>query len=51
MEERAARLPVLLAIPLMMFILPSLLMVIGTPVGLRIFDTMKNVMRNLPTHI
>jgi tight adherence protein C len=49
MEERAARLPVLLAIPLMMFILPSLLMVIGTPVGLRIFDTMKNVMRNLPS--
>ena len=34
-EERAARLPVLLAIPLMLFILPSLLMVIGTPVGLQ----------------
>src|SRR5260370_24257728 len=39
MEERTARLPVLLAIPLMMFILPSLLMVIGTPVILRILDT------------
>ena len=31
MEERAARLPVLLVIPMMMFILPALLMVIGTP--------------------
>jgi tight adherence protein C len=40
MEERAARLPVLLAIPLMMFILPSLLMIIGTPVALRIHDTL-----------
>jgi len=48
MEERTARLPVLLAIPLMMFILPSLLMVIGTPVALRIVDTMKTVISNLP---
>jgi tight adherence protein C len=43
LEERAARLPVLLSIPLMLFILPSLLIVIGTPVGLRIFDTLKHV--------
>jgi tight adherence protein C len=43
LEERAARLPVLLSIPLMVFILPSLLIVIGTPVGLRIFDTLKHV--------
>lgn len=43
MEERAARLPVLLAIPIMLFILPSLLMVIGTPVAIRIFDTFKTV--------
>jgi tight adherence protein C len=41
MEERAARLPVLLAIPLMLFILPSLFMIIGTPVALRILDTFK----------
>ena len=40
MEERAARLPVLLAIPIMLFILPSLLIVIMTPVGLRIMDTL-----------
>jgi tight adherence protein C len=43
MEERAARLPVLLAIPIMLFILPSLLMVIGTPVVLRIMDTLGSV--------
>ena len=40
MEERAARLPVLLTIPLALFILPTLFMVIFTPVGLRIMDTM-----------
>jgi tight adherence protein C len=41
-EERAARLPVLLAIPLALFILPSLMMVISTPVALRLSDTLKN---------
>ena len=38
MEERAARLPVLLAIPLAMFILPTLFIVILTPVGLRVLE-------------
>jgi tight adherence protein C len=42
-EERAARLPVLLAIPMMAFILPCLLMIIGTPVVLRIIDAFKNI--------
>jgi tight adherence protein C len=42
-EERAARLPVLLAIPMMLFILPCLLMVVGTPMVLRIMDVFKNV--------
>jgi tight adherence protein C len=37
-EERAARLPVLLTLPLMGFILPSLMIVIGTPLVLRIID-------------
>jgi tight adherence protein C len=37
-EERAARLPVLLTMPLMAFILPSLLLVIGAPLALRIID-------------
>jgi tight adherence protein C len=43
LEERAARLPVLLTIPLVMFILPALFMIIGTPVALRIADALKNV--------
>jgi tight adherence protein C len=42
-EERAARLPVLLAIPMLMFILPSLLMIVGTPLVLRIMDTFKDI--------
>jgi tight adherence protein C len=37
-EERAARLPVLLTLPLMAFVLPSLLLVIGAPLALRIID-------------
>lgn len=48
MEERAARLPVLLAIPIMLFVLPSLLMVIATPVAIRIFDTFKTVTFGAP---
>ena len=42
-EERAARLPVLLAIPMMMFILPCLFMIVGTPVVIRIIDVFRNV--------
>jgi tight adherence protein C len=37
-EERAARLPVLLTLPLMAFVLPSLLLVVGAPLALRIID-------------
>ena len=37
-EERAARLPVLLTVPLMGFILPALMFVIGTPLALHIID-------------
>jgi tight adherence protein C len=43
MEERAARLPVLLAIPLSLFILPSLLLVIGSPLVLRMMDTIRTI--------
>jgi tight adherence protein C len=43
-EERAARLPVLLTIPLMMFILPALMIVVGTPLGLRIIDMLGGVL-------
>ena len=37
-EERAARLPVLLALPLMGFTLPSMMIVVGTPLILRMVD-------------
>jgi tight adherence protein C len=43
MEERAARLPVLLAIPMMMFILPCLLIIVGTPLVLRMIDVFKTI--------
>jgi tight adherence protein C len=43
LEERTARLPAVLTIPLMAFILPSLLIVIGTPLVLRILDTLGTV--------
>jgi tight adherence protein C len=42
-EQRAARLPVLLAIPMMMFILPCLLMIVGTPVVLRMMEVFKTL--------
>jgi tight adherence protein C len=47
LEERAARLPVLLTLPLVLFILPSLFMVIGTPIALRVMDALKNVLGTL----
>ena len=37
-EQRAARLPVLLALPLMGFILPSMMIVVGAPLILRMID-------------
>lgn len=40
-EQRAARLPVLLTLPLMGFVLPSLMLVIGTPLVLRIIDMLE----------
>ena len=43
MEERAARLPVMLAIPMMMFILPCLMMIVGTPVVIRILDMFRHI--------
>jgi tight adherence protein C len=43
-EERAARLPVLLTIPLMAFILPSLMIVIGTPLVLRMLDFLEQTL-------
>jgi tight adherence protein C len=42
-EERAARLPVLLTLPLMAFILPSLVMVVGAPLALHILDALRSI--------
>jgi tight adherence protein C len=39
LEERAARLPVLLMIPVILFILPSLFLVIGGPVAIQVIKT------------
>jgi tight adherence protein C len=44
MEERAARLPILLSIPIILFIFPTLMMVIGTPIVLRIMDTLTSTL-------
>lgn len=41
MEERAARMPVLLTMPLVLFILPSLMMVVGGPALLKVADAFK----------
>jgi hypothetical protein len=43
-EERAARLPVLLALPLMGFILPSMMIVVGAPLLLRMVDFLQQAM-------
>ena len=42
-EERAARLPVMLTIPLMLFILPCTFMVVGGPAALQVMDSFKSV--------
>jgi tight adherence protein C len=41
-EERAARLPVLLTLPLTVFVMPAMFMVLGTPIVLRIIDFMSH---------
>lgn len=40
LEERAARLPVLLMIPVIMFIMPSLFLVIGGPVAIQVMHVL-----------
>jgi tight adherence protein C len=35
-EERAARLPVLLTVPMILFILPTVFMVVGGPAAIKI---------------
>jgi tight adherence protein C len=47
-EERAARLPVLLTLPMALFILPCLFLIIGTPVVLNVIDSFKNATIGAP---
>ena len=39
-EERAARIPVLLTIPMILFILPCIFLVVGGPAAVRVVQTM-----------
>lgn len=41
-EERAARLPVLLTLPMIMFILPTVFMIVGGPAGIQISKAMSS---------
>jgi tight adherence protein C len=41
-EEKAARLPALMTVPMIVFILPCLFIVLGGPAFLRIMDAFKN---------
>ena len=38
MEERANRLPTLLTLPMMLFIMPTIFLVVGGPAALRVID-------------
>jgi len=40
MEDRANRLPALLTIPMMLFIMPTIFLIVGGPAALRVIDTL-----------
>ena len=42
LEERANRLPALLTVPMMLFIMPTIFLVVGGPAVLRLMDTFKH---------
>ena len=42
LEEQANRMPVLLTVPMVLFILPSIFMIIGGPAALRLIDTLSH---------
>jgi tight adherence protein C len=42
LEERANRLPALLTVPMMLFIMPTIFLVVGGPAALRLMDTFKH---------
>jgi len=44
LEERASRLPALMTIPVMLFIMPTIFLIIGGPAALRLIDTFRGGM-------
>jgi tight adherence protein C len=40
-EERAARLPVMLTMPMMLFFLPCVILVVGGPAAVQVYHMMK----------
>ena len=44
MEEKASRLPALMTIPVMIFIMPTIFLIIGGPAALRLIDTFRGGM-------
>jgi tight adherence protein C len=44
LEERASRLPALMTIPVMIFIMPTIFLIIGGPAALRLIDTFRGGM-------
>jgi tight adherence protein C len=50
-EEKAARLPALLTVPMIVFILPTLFIVVLGPAALNILDTFSGRARNKPTQV
>jgi tight adherence protein C len=44
LEERASRLPALMTIPVMLFIMPTIFLIIGGPAALRLIDTFRSGM-------
>jgi tight adherence protein C len=48
LETKAARLPVLLVLPLILFVMPSMLIVLAGPAMLKLTDTLHSVGRGMP---
>jgi tight adherence protein C len=44
LEERASRLPALMTIPVMLFIMPTIFLIVGGPAALRLMDQFRGGM-------
>jgi tight adherence protein C len=42
LEERANQLPTLMTIPMMLFIMPTIFLIVAGPAALRVMDAMKH---------